>query len=89
MTEHKLDQRVLALSGAIQRRKQLLTDALRPSGQRPPFTQQLSEPDALAFWQRNRNTSLGKEVLQRMKPEDIMELDLALARMGEGSGLQG
>ena len=82
-SEHLLERRVRILSEAITKRTNLLKNALLPPGSRPPFTTQLSEGDALAFWRRNRNLPLGRAVLERMTPEAIMELDLTLSQIGK------
>jgi hypothetical protein len=58
-----------------------LKQAVAPPGQRPPFTEQLTKREAVAFWQQHRYDSTGAEVLARMKPADILELDTALAGM--------
>lgn len=83
-TEHLLERRARMLADGMLARKNMLTQALLPKGSRPPFTQQLSEKDALSFWQRNRHSALGKKVLERMSTEDILELDLALSKAAEG-----
>ena len=82
-TENMLERRVASLSAAIQARRQLYADALRPKGQRPAFTQQLSRPEALAWWQQHRYDDLGKQVLANMQPDGVMELDLALSKANE------
>ena len=71
------------LSAAIQARRQLYANALRPPGKRPAFTEQLSKREALAWWQTHRYDDLGKQVLANMQPDSVMELDLALSRVNE------
>lgn len=79
-TPHLFERRVKLLAGRLQKDKALLVQAIAPPGQRPPFTEQLSKRDALNFWRAHRQDGIGKEALSRMKPEAIMELDLALAQ---------
>mgnify|MGYP001560637583 CR=1 len=81
--EHIIERRVVALADAIRARRQLITNALLPSNQRPLFTKQLSKKDAMAFWQQHRFDDVGKQVSANMKPEDVMELDLALSQANE------
>ena len=85
---HVLERRATLLAGKLTARKRILVQSLAPKGQRPPFTEQLSKADALAFWQAHRNDQQGAEVLARMNDVDIAELDAALAQtggMGNGS----
>lgn len=87
---HVLERRATLLAGKLTARKQMLVESLSPKGQRPPFTEQLSKADALAFWQKHRNDQQGAEVLARMNDVDIAELDAALAQSGGGGyGLTG
>jgi dsDNA-binding SOS-regulon protein len=74
-----LERRAQSLADAMKRRSDLFAEALRPSGQRPPFTKQLNQQDALKFWMAHRYDDLGARVLQGMQPADIAELDAALA----------
>jgi hypothetical protein len=56
------------------------------AGGRPAFSQQLSQKEALGWWQRNRFTPAGQQVLGLMKPDQILELDQALAAANEAQG---
>jgi hypothetical protein len=72
------------LRDALKSRRALVTQAITPKGERPPFTEQLSVPDAQRWWSKHRYDDLGKQVLGRMSPQDVLELDQALAQMYEG-----
>jgi hypothetical protein len=82
-TEHRLETRARLLSERLQHARQTIRDAVAPAGQRPPFTEQLSKPEALRFWQAHRFDEYGQAALARMAPEQVQELDLALARANE------
>jgi hypothetical protein len=87
-TEYGIERRARMLAGRIVSQKDLIVNALRPKGQRPPFTEQVSEAEALAFWKQHRYDGTGKRVLAAMKPADIMELDMALQSANEGTNGQ-
>ena len=73
------------LSARIKARKTLIQNAITPKGSRPPFTQQLSQANALEWWMKHRYDDLGQQVLSNMQPADVMELDRALSqRISEG-----
>jgi len=82
-TPYRVERRAALLSERITQRRQTLRDAYSPPGQRPPFTQTLSRRDALTWWRQHRSDDVGKQVLDRMSPNDIMNLDLALAKANE------
>ena len=75
---HPLDEIKDMLVEKIQEQRQILRDALMPEGTRPPFSTQLSTDKALAWWSKHRYDDIGQAVIQRMKPEAILELDVAL-----------
>jgi hypothetical protein len=75
------------IAEGAKRQVKVMRDAIAPSGSRLPFTEQLSQPDALNFWRLHRYDATGKHVLDTMNPNDIMELDLALAQRNQG-GMQ-
>ncbi len=79
-----LERRASMLAGRISARKEIIRDAFAPPGQRPPFTEQLTRAEALDFWRRHRHDRVGAEVLARMRDQDIVELDAALAQLGIG-----
>ena len=81
--EHILERRAHLLAGKLSARRDLLVQALAPKGQRPPFTEQMSKPEAVAWWRAHRYDDLGKQVLDRMGPADVMELDQALSQANE------
>ncbi len=81
--EHPLEKRVKALSEAIKSRRELYANALRPPGSRPAFTQQFSQQQALAWWREHRYDDLGQRVVDRMSPQNIMELDQALSQAND------
>jgi hypothetical protein len=87
--ENVLERRAKAMAEAIKGRRDLLTQALAPTGQRPAFHEQLSKPAALAWWTQHRNDGMGKEVIARMKPESILELDNALAQHNQAQQFMG
>ncbi len=82
--EHLLEKRAKKLSLALTRRKEILREAIAPSGERPPFSSQLSKQDALTWWRKHRYDDLGTQVLKRMQPGAILELDKALTEQTDG-----
>lgn len=86
---NKLERRAELLGGKIKARRELIRQAIAPPNQRPPFTEQMTKPEALSWWMANRDTEYGREVLQTMKPDAIMELDLALAQARQGQPFGG
>ncbi len=83
MTQHILERRASAIATAIQKQRLVVAEALKPDGTRPPFTTQMSEPEALAWWQKNRYSNFGQRVLANMAPMQVMELDQALSQANE------
>jgi hypothetical protein len=81
--QHILEHRAHLLADALLARKKLLVEMLAPKGKRPLFTEQLSKPEALRWWQKHRYDALGKQVLDRMQPGDVMELDQALSQAND------
>jgi hypothetical protein len=78
--QHVMERRAAALADAINHRVELLTEFLRPDGDRPVFTKKLSEAEALSFWQKHRYDEIGAQILAGWTPEQIMSLDVALSR---------
>lgn len=83
--DHPLERRAHLLAGRLSARKEMLVQAVAPPGTRPLFTEQMSKPQALAWWQKHRFDDLGKKVVGQMKPEDILELDQALSQANEAA----
>ena len=86
-----LERRAELLTGRLKARVELVRQAVAPKGQRPPFTTQMSKPEALAWWQAHFHDDLGAKVKANMTPEAQMELTVALSRANEaemwGDGL--
>lgn len=83
--EHPYERRAKMLGAMLKRKKETIVNAIVPPGMRPPFTKQLTHPESMAFWTKHRYDSIGKQVLDNMTPESIMELDAALAQAGAGT----
>lgn len=88
-TPHILERRASLLAGRLAAQRNIVRDTLAPAGQRKPFTQQLSKREALAFWRQHRYDATGQQVLATMRPEDVLELDLALSQANEAEMLGG
>jgi len=88
-TPHLFERRADRLAGRLMARRDLLANALVPAGSRPPFTKQLSKPQALAWWGQHRFDDLGRQVLANMGPEDVLELDQALSQANEAAAWGG
>lgn len=82
-TDHVLERRAHMLSDRISARITTIRNAIAPEGARPPFTEQLSKPDALSWWQQHFHDDLGQKVKASMSPESVMELTKALSQAGE------
>ncbi len=88
--ETRLEMRSRKLGDAISRRVDIVTQGLRPPGQRPSFTQQLSKPDALNWWLKNwGNPQTGGRVLSQMDPMSQLELHAALSDHIDKNNLMG
>lgn len=81
--DNVLERRAKLLAGRLTARVDLVRNAVAPKGQRPPFTTQMSKPEALAWWQKNFDTDLGAKVKANMTPEAQLELTLALSQANE------
>ena len=66
------------LAQKMEGRVRMLSQFIRPDGQRARFTKQLQDADALNWWRIHRYDDLGSQVLAGMRPNDIAELDQAL-----------
>ena len=87
--DHVLERRAHLLAGKLAGRKQTLTQAVAPPGQRPPFTTQMTKREALTWWREHFDDDLGKKVRERMNPESQMELQLALSQANEAAMTEG
>jgi hypothetical protein len=79
-TDNILERRAHMLAGRLSKNTQMLRDALAPPGQRPPFTEQMTKADAVTWWRAHRFDKYGQDVVARMQPADVMELDQALSQ---------
>lgn len=79
LAEQTIERRARMLADAVEARVDLYRRLINPAG-RPMFTTQMSKQKALDWWAINRTTPAGQQVLQRMTPVQIMELDAALAQ---------
>ena len=93
--DYQSERQAHMLAGKIQSTKEMLRTSLAPAGQRPPFTEQLSQGEALNWWRQHRNDEYGKQMVSKMGQQDVMELDAALMQAGvptngtaSGSGIQ-
>jgi hypothetical protein len=84
MSVHALERRARVGGERLRARIRVVANSLARPGERPPFTTALTDREALAFWRRHRFDAVGAEVLARMRPAQIQELDLTLARANEG-----
>lgn len=80
--EHRLANRANMLAGRIAERKSLIREMVAPTGP-AVFSQRLNQADALAFWEKNRNTDIGAAILSTWKPDQILELDTRLSTLAE------
>jgi len=87
--DHVLERRAHLLAGRLAGRKQILTQAVAPAGQRPPFTTQMTKREALSWWREHFDDDLGKKLRQQMDPESQMELQLALSQANEAEMMEG
>ncbi len=81
--QYTIERRASLLAQSIGKRIGIISQGLAPSGKRPPFTEQLSQKDAMAWWQKHRFDSLGQQVTANMDPQSLMELDQALGQKTE------
>jgi len=78
----------------LERRSQLLAQTMVDTstglasalgaGERPAFTTPLTRSEALAWWRQHINDDFGRQVLERMRPEQIMQLHLDLQQAMNG-----
>ncbi len=85
---HVLERRSQMLANAVTSRIDNLTTSLQPPGSRPPFTTMLSDRKAIDWWLDNyTNPQTGGAILQRMQPEQQLELHNALSEHIKSNGL--
>lgn len=77
---HRLERRSQLLAARLQERVDAMRNALTPAGQRPPFTTTMPKSAALDWWTKHRHDDLGKSALGNYSPDQVAELDAALAR---------
>ena len=80
LEEHLLERRAGLLASKLTSQIQSLSQTLVPKGSRVPFTQQMSKPEALRWWQQHIGDEFGKKVLGRMTAQDQLELYNALSQ---------
>ena len=86
--EHVMERRAARLASAISHRIEVMVEFLKPDGAPPVFTTKMSRREALEFWRRHRTDEIGSALLARMTPEQVAELDRALA-MQQQTGMEG
>ena len=79
-SQTRMDHRAELLAGMIRRRIRVLAVAMRPEGAPVPFTEQVTNEDALTFWRKHRYSPLGQRILAAWTPQQLMELDEWLGR---------
>lgn len=82
-TEHALERRSRKLGVALKKRVETLRDSIAAPGERKPWTEAMTRREALAFWRANRYNPAYAQVLAAMKPDDVLALDVELAKMNE------
>ncbi len=82
-TDHILERRSYMLAERIGSRIDTIRNAVAPEGTRPPFSEQLSKPEALRWWKEHFHDDLGQRVKANMTPEAQMELTQALSKANE------
>lgn len=83
---HRLEKRATMLQNALQGRVEMMATAVTPRGQRPPFTEVLSDKDAAAWWLKNFSQPAGQAALARMDPVSRLELHQALSERIQAMG---
>jgi hypothetical protein len=90
---HRIEGRSNLLAQRVVQRRDALAGMLRAPDDRPLFTQQMPDGEALEWWRRHRNDPLGKKVIDRWMTNDpnqgmltLANLDQALSRKLEADG---
>ncbi len=86
--QYAVERRVALLAQMIPKRIHVMRQAIAPEGKRPPFSEQLSEKDALDWWRVHRFDNLGQQVTANMDPQSLLELDGALSRQIEAETME-
>jgi hypothetical protein len=80
---NRLESLANKLGDALTRRIDIVSTALTPQGQRPPFTEQMSQQDALKFWLDNWDQPYMKPVMDRLDPLSRLQLHNAVTQYME------
>lgn len=75
--QHRLEQRAQLLAGRMDTASKGLAQQLG-AGDRPPFTTAMTRTESLDWWRQHRHDEAGAEVLARLRPWDIAQLDADL-----------
>lgn len=86
--EHPMERRTNALADGLTARVDMLAAMMRPDGRQIYHTRQ-AEQKAIEFWQRNRFTDLGQQVMSTWTPDQIMDLDRRLMEANQMGGQSG
>ena len=87
--QHRLDRRSALLASKITHYINVVAEMLRPPGGMPPWTDQLTNEDALAFWRKHRFSPLGGQILAGWTPTQVATLDGWLSRNPDPSVAEG
>jgi hypothetical protein len=82
---HRLEQRSRLLASRLTALRDNLRSTLADPGERPPFTEAMTQSAALEWWAAHRYDQYGLGVLQRMPPDRIAQLDLALTQRAQAA----
>lgn len=78
---YPLERRASRIAERLKERRETLRYVVAPPGDRPLFHEAKTKSDALAWWRKNRHNDHGAKVLANYTPQQIADLDLALAGM--------
>jgi hypothetical protein len=78
--DHRLERRASLLATKVKERVTTVRDAVAGPGERPPFTAVKPRSEVLDWWRRHIDDEWGKRVLDRLSPQDQMDLRVNLAR---------
>lgn len=87
--QHILERRANLIAQKLEQRVQDMTIALQAADGRLPFHTKLSRGDALDWWMKHRYDSLGQQVIQKLPPMAVFNLDAELAKRVEQKQSQG
>ena len=85
---HTLDRRVLALAGAARKRTDAIRRSLVGEGDQPPFTEAMTEREALGWWRSHWQDDYGRRAKEALlaRPDGLMQitqLEMQIARLIE------